>query len=504
MFDLLIRGFSDVMTLNNLLWIIIGTSGGIILGAIPGLTGSMGIALMIPLTFTIPPIPSICMLLGVYCGGTYGGSISAILINTPGSAASAVTVFDGYEMAKKGKAGIALKMALYASVVSGLISTFVLIFTSPILASMALKFGAPEYLALIILGLTVVAGISGENLYKGLIAGALGLFVASIGQDPLTGMSRLTFGVPELISGIDAVPLLIGLFAMSEILIQSEKIGKKHSKIELPRMIGSQHLSLKDFLKYGKTIIKGSLIGVYIGAIPGIGSSVASFVSYNEAIRSSKNPENYGKGELDGIAASESGNNGVTGATLIPLLTLGIPGDVVTGILMGAFMIQGLSPGPLLFIEHGQVIYAIFAGLIIVNLVMLVLGIFAIKFSPLLNYISGELMFSIVFVMCAVGAYATVSNGFMILIMIVFGIIGYILKKTGIPAGAFLIAYMLGNLFESNLQRTTILFDGKMYLIFTKPVAVVFLVLTVISIYYVFKMQKKRLFRKNMTKGSDA
>lgn len=489
---LLLQGLTEVLQPFNLLWIIIGTFGGIVLGAIPGLTGAMGISLMVPLTYSMAPIPSICMLLGVYCGGTYGGSITAILINTPGSGASVVTAFDGYELAKKGQGGKALRMALYASFAGGIISALILSTISPFIAQMALKFGPCEYLALIVLGLTVVGGISGDDICKGLIAAAMGLLVSMIGQDPGSGTQRLTFGSSNLISGIPSVPLLIGMFALSEILVQSEKKGGSGAKIEIAKMSGSQRLPMKEFFSYWKTILKGSLIGTYIGAIPGIGASVASFVSYNEAMRVSKHPEEFGHGSLDGVAASESGNNGVTGATLIPLLTLGIPGDVVTGILLGAFMIQGLIPGPMLLKEHPDTIYAIFAGLLIVNLVMLLLGMAGMRVFPYVSKLPGDLMFSCVFVMCAVGAYATQNTTFMVGLMLAFGLIGYVMKKAGLPTGAFLVAYMLGNTFESNLQRTMILLENRIYLIFTKPLADVFLVLTVICLVYIVKMQKDK------------
>ena len=489
---LLLQGLAEILQPVNLLWILTGTFSGIVLGAIPGLTGAMGISLMVPLTYSMPPIPSICMLLGVYCGGTYGGSITAILINTPGSGASVVTAFDGYELAKKGKGGKALRMALYASFAGGIISALMLSTVSPFIAKMALKFGPCEYLALIILGLMVVGGISGDDICKGLIAAAFGLLVSMVGQDPGSGSRRLTFGSNNLLSGIPSVPLLIGMFALSEILIQAEKLGRSKAKIEIAKMEGDQRLPFKEFISYWKTILKGSLIGTYIGAIPGIGASVASFVSYNEAMRVSKHPEEFGHCSLDWVAASESGNNGVTGATLIPLLTLGIPGDVVTGILLGAFMIQGLIPGPMLLSEHPDTIYAIFAGLIVVNIVMLLLGMAGMKLFPYVSKLPGDLMFSCVFVMCAVGAYATQNTTFMVALMLVFGFLGYVMKKAGLPTGAFLVAYMLGNTFESNLQRTMILLENRIYLIVTKPIADVFLLLAVICLFYIVKMQKTK------------
>lgn len=490
--ELFFNGLLTALQPINFLWIVIGTLAGIILGAIPGLTGAMGITLMIPMTYGINTVTAICLLLGVYCGGTYGGSITAILINTPGSGASVVTAFDGYEMAKQGKGGKALRMALYASFVGGIVSALILTTISPTIASMALKFGPCEYLALIVLGLTVVGGVSGDDICKGIIAAALGLLVAMIGQDPGSGTVRMIFGIPNLISGVPSVPLLIGMFALSEILLQAEKLGSEKAKIEIAQMVGDQRLPLKEFLSYWKTIIKGSLIGTFVGAVPGIGASVASFISYNEAMRASKHPEEFGHGSMDGIAASESGNNGVTGATLIPLLTLGIPGDVVTGILLGAFMLQGLIPGPMLMVEHPETMYSIFAGLFVVNFVMLALGILGVRYFPLVSKLPGDLMFSCVFVMCCVGAYATQNTSFMVILMIVFGLLGYVMKKAGLPTGAFLVAYMLGGSFESNLQRAMIVLNNNLWLIFKKPIADAFLIVAAIFLVYIVRMQRTK------------
>lgn len=496
MINMLLQGFIDIFTVNTLLWMLFGTTTGIIIGAIPGLTSTMGVALLVPLTFGMGPIPSICMLLGIYCGGTYGGSVTAILINTPGTPAAAATALDGYELAKKGKAGKALKMAIYSSTVGGLISAAMLIFISPLLAKIAIKFGAPEYFALVMLGLTVVAGISGKSILKGLMAGALGLLFSTVGMDPMIGTARLAFDNINLIGGLSTIPVLIGLFALSEILTQSENIGKAGSKVELCKVEGDQSLSFKEFMKHMKTTIKGSFIGTYVGAIPGIGGGVASFVSYNEAIRASKHPETFGKGELDGVAASEAANNGATGATLIPLLTLGIPGDVVTAVLLGAFMIQGLTPGPLLFKEHGATVYAIFAGLIVINIIMLIIGVFGIKYFAYINNIPAELMFSSIYIMCAIGAYAVDSNMFQIGTMLFFGVLGYFMRKLEMPGGPFLIAFLLGPMWESNFRRTMLVFEGKMYLIFTRPIAVFFIVLCILSIYWIVKNEMIKKVRE--------
>lgn len=487
-----IAGFGEIFgAFSNIVLLLLGTLLGIVLGAIPGLTGMMGVTLMVPLTFKMGIVPSMCLLLGCYCGGTYGGSVTAILINTPGAAASWCTSFDGYTLAQKGKPGVALRMALYASVFGGLISCIVLIFMSPLVAKFALLFGPAEYLALVVMGLTVVGGVSNEGLCKGLIAAAFGLLVSAIGAEPYYGMPRLTFGNLNLYGGIAELPILIGLFALPEILGNIEKKTVSH-KVELPKPIGSQKLAFKEFFSYWKTLIKSALIGCYIGAVPGIGASVATVISYNEAKRASKTPELFGKGHLDGIAAAESGNNGVTGATLIPLLTLGIPGDMVTAIMMSAFTIHGLHPGPLLFTESGSTVYAIFIALILINIAMLVLGKLGMPFFPYLNYIPAELLFPFVFVVAAIGAYAGSSNSFQLLMLAIFGVYGFLAKKIGLPNGAFVIAYLLGDLFEQNLQRTMLLYSGKLYMIFTRPIVLLFVAITVFTVFYIAKNQKRQ------------
>lgn len=488
----LLQGFTVVANWSCLVLMTLGTLAGVIIGAIPGMTGAMAIALLVPVTFTMEPIASICMLLGIYCGAVYGGSITAILINTPGTPASAATAYDGFAMAKKGKAGRALSMALWASLVGGLFSALLLTFISPIIAKFALLFGPAEYFFLILLGVVVVAGVSGNNLNKGLISGAIGILVSTVGMDPVTGTSRLAFGNINLLNGLSSIVVLIGLSAVSEILLQVEKVGRENQKIELPQMEGDQSLKPKEFFSYWKTLLKGSLIGSYIGAIPGIGSSVASFVSYNEAIRSSKHPETYGKGEIEGIAATESANNAVTGAALIPLLTLGIPGDNVTAILLGAFMLQGLTPGPMLFSNHGPMLYAIFAGLIIVNIIMVGTGMLTIKFAPAITKAPGSLMFPIIFIVCCLGAYAVEINAFQILVILVFGVMGYLFKKMDIPTAPFLIAFILGGSLESNLRRMLTLFKGHFLDVFTSPVVLIFVALIVLSLVYVVRSQTKQ------------
>jgi len=489
---LLLHGFIEVFQPLVLFWLAIGTFAGILIGAMPGLTATMGIALLVPITFTMPPLPSIGMLLGIYCGGMYGGSITAILINTPGTPAAAATAMDGYELNKQGRGADALRMAIFASVLGGLISAVILSTIAPLLASFALKFGPSEYLSVITLGLTIVCGVSGRSLIKGLLVGCLGLLFSCVGYDPIQGLPRLDFGNYNLSGGLNLIAVLIGLFALSEILIQAEQVGKTshtsttQNAVTLDR---SHTITIGGMLKYLNHIIKGGLIGTFIGAIPGIGGGVAAFMSYNEAKRVSKHPEKFGKGELAGVAASEAANNGVTGATLIPLLTLSIPGDVCTAVLLGAFMIQGLTPGPLLFEKHGPIVFAIFASLFVVNIMMLIMAWYGSPYFASVSKVPNYLLHPAIFILCAVGTYVINSNFFEIATMLFFGVIGYVLRKLEMPVGPFLIAFILGPLFESNLRRTMILFDNNLSLAFTRPIAVFFFALAAISLVFILKNQ---------------
>ena len=334
-----------VFTLPNLLWMNIGIFAGIIVGALPGLTGTMAIALLLPVTYGLDSVTGMMLLLGVYCGGIYGGSITAILINTPGTPASAATSLDGYPLAQKGHALKALHMALSASLVGGLISCAVLLFAAPMIAKFALKFGAAEYFALALFGLTIIAGVGGKSQIKGLLMGFSGLLLSCVGIDSLDGVARFTFGNVNLTAGISQIPVLIGLFAITEIM---KKVRDIHAPIGETVAVQEEKIHFSDVLRYWKTLLKSSGIGVFIGAVPGTGAAISSFMAYNEAKRASKTPEEFGQGSEDGLVACEAANNAVTGATLIPLLTLGIPGDTNTAVLLGALTMQGIVAGPTL------------------------------------------------------------------------------------------------------------------------------------------------------------
>jgi len=482
----LIAGFNSILNINVFLAITAGVSLGITLGAIPGLTATMAIALVIPITFYMDPVISIAMLIGAYKGGLYGGSISAIMLGTPGTDAAAATVLDGYEMAKKGKPGKALKMALAASVIGDLTSMLALIFIAPILARFTLKIGPGEFFTLIIFSLTIIAGVGGRSIEKGLIAAFFGLFLATIGIDPMMGTRRLCFGILELDSGIAIMPMLIGLFAIPEIIIQLEQpLTENIPLLKTSKNPDDNRLSLKEIIQNLRVILTGSGIGILIGAIPGIGSSVSSWLSYKTARDNSKHPEKFGTGILEGVAAPEAGNNAVCGGALIPMLTLGVPGSIPVAILMGAFLIQGIIPGPLIFKEHGAVVYGVFASLIVSNIVLLFIGFLAIKYAaPFFCKASKIILFPIILGFCYVGSFALNLTFFDVKVMLLFGIIGYFMRKYEFPAAPFLIAMILEPFAEGSIRRFLILSGGEVGVIFTKPIAVVFIILTVLSLLH--------------------
>lgn len=489
MFENLLAGFTLIFHLQPIMMIFFGVFLGIIIGALPGLTATMGVAIFLPLTFFMAPVPGISFLLGIYCGGIYGGSITAILIKTPGTPAAAATVLDGFTLARNGHALKALQMALYASTISGLVSAASLIFISPPLAQIALRFGPPEYFALGFFGLTIVASVSGGSLIKGLIAASLGIIISFVGLDPVTGSPRLTFGTVTLQSGFNLIPALIGLFALSEVMIQADE-GLKQKDQEVLGVSG-ESLTFRELKSCLVTILRGSLIGIFVGATPATGAAVAAFASYNEAVRTSKRRSEFGKGCLEGVAAAESGNNGVTGATLIPLLTLGIPGDTVTAVLLGALMVQGLTPGPLLFQNKAsaEIIFGIFAGLVIANLILLLLGAIGVRFFYRVAKIPGVYLYPTIFSLCCIGAFAVNTQIFDVYAMVGFGFMGYIMHKLKFPVAPVLLALILGPMTESNLRRGLVAAGGNYWNFFMRPITLIVLGLSLASIIFFLRRE---------------
>ena len=487
--EALIQALGTSFSPMNLLFMNLGVAIGIVFGALPGLSGGVAIVLFMPFTFYLDPVVSLSWLLGMYCGGTYGGSITAILINTPGTAASAATAMDGYALAKKGKPVKALMIALVASCIGGLVSTFMLIFISPLLSKIALKFGPAEYFSLAIFGLSIISGVSGKNIFKGLLMGCLGMFVIMIGMDPMDGVQRLTFGNLYLAGGIDMIPALIGLFALSEMFNKAKGIEKIEVTADFNQK--DDRLSWEDVKGCMKTIVKSSGIGTVIGALPGTGAAIASFLSYNEAKRVSKHPEEFGSGSIEGIAASEAGNNGVTGATLIPLLSLGVPGDMVTAILVGAFLMQGLTPGPTLFKNDLPLVYGIMISLLAINVFMYIQGRYFVKLFAQVMRIPMQAMIPVLFVLCVVGVFVANNSMFDVKVILIFGALSYVAGKLKLPVTPLLLGIVLGPMAEQNFRRALSLSKGSLWIFITKPISLFFLVLVVATIVLFVRKNRK-------------
>jgi putative tricarboxylic transport membrane protein len=473
----ILNSIAPVFAPLNLLLILLGATGGVLIGSIPGLTSTMGIALLIPFTYGMSIIPSVGMLLGVFCGAMYGGSIAAILIKTPGTPAAAATILDGYPMGQRGEAGRALSIALFASFCGGMIGALTMTFLSPFISKLALRFGPAEFFALAFFGLSVIISISGKSLIKGLMSAFFGLLIATVGMDKVSAYLRFT-KLPGFYEGIPFIPGLIGLFAVSEVfanienILKGEKISPKISGV-LP--------GRKDLKAIWRAILTGGFFGAFIGAIPGAGGDIAAFVSYSEAKRTSKRPEKFGTGVPEGIAAAESANNGCTGGAMIPLLSLGVPGDSNTAVLMGAFIMQGFQPGPMMYVEHLDIVYAVFASLAAANIAMLLVGMAGIRFFTKIISLERKLLIPAILVLSLVGSYAINRNMFDVFFALVMGLIGYLLQKYEFPLSPILLALILGPMSESNLRRFMQIDDGKFWMLFTKPICVIFIALAVAS-----------------------
>lgn len=477
--NLLMEGLINVLNIQVILILLLGIISGIAIGSLPGLTATMGVALVLPITFGMEAVPGILLLIGVYFGSVYGGSLTAILINTPGTPASAATAMDGYAMSRKGLAHKALTISTLSSSIGGILSVIVLILVAPQLANFALRFSAPETFALAVFGISIISSISGKSMVKGLMAGILGLLIATIGIDPMGGFPRFTFENINLANGLNLIPVMIGLFAASEAFKSMEDI---FSKQNLDIKVEKVKLKWVEFKSLIITILRSAGIGTFIGMIPGAGGDITSFVAYNEAKRFSKNKDEFGKGAMKGIAAPEAANNSVTGGAMIPLLTLGIPGDAVTAVLLGALMVQGLQPGPLLFQNNGPIVYTLFVGMLLANIFLLVIGLFGIKYFTKILLVPKSILSPLILVLCVVGSYALNNNYFDVIVMLIAGIIGYFMVKIEFPVSPVILGLILGPLMESNLRRSLLMSQGNLSIFYTRPITLVLLVLAIITL----------------------
>lgn len=476
----ILYGFVNALKFTNIIAALLSVAIGIVVGSLPGLSAAMGVALLIPITFGMPAETALIVLTGVYCGAIYGGSISAILLHTPGTSSAAATAIDGYPMTLKGQAGKALATATIASFIGGILSSVALYTLSPPLASLALKFGPPEYFWLSIFGLTIIAGVSTKSMLKGLISGALGLVLSTIGMDPMLGIPRFTFGNNGLLQGLPFTATLIGLFSMSQVLLLADK---KIKDLKGSREVKDKvYLSKDEIKRITPVSLWSAIIGIVVGILPGAGGTIASFIGYNEAKRFTKNKEAFGTGIIEGVAGPEAANNAVTGGSLIPTLTLGIPGNSVTAILLGGLVIQGLKPGPDLFTIHGKTTYTLFAGFVIVNILMLILGLFAVRLFAKVSKVSDAVLIPIIFALSVIGSYAISNNMLDVWVMFIFGIVGYFVKKFNLNSAAIVLALILGPIGETGLRRTLIMHKGNYMALFGSTISWVLIGISVLSL----------------------
>ena len=456
-----------------------GTLVGVIIGALPGLSSSMGVALLLPFSLYLEPIPAIALLSALYCAGTFGGSITAILINAPGAPPAVATAFDGYPMAVKGEAGRALGIAAVSSVSGGILSVLVLLLAAPLLARVAYSFGPPEYFALGVFALSMLASISGEAPLKNLIGGCLGLLIATVGIDLTTGVERFTFGVPELYEGIQFIPVLIGLFAVTELLSQAQQLGRERIAVALSAL---KLPTLDDFRRIKGTILRSSGIGIFVGVLPAEGSTMAAMIGYNEAKRWSKTPEKFGEGTIEGVAGPEAANNAATGGAMVPTLALGIPGSATAAVILGGLQVQGLRPGPYLFEEQPGLLYGIFFAMLIANILFLFIGLLGAKVFARISLVPRTFLWPTVFALCFVGAYGLNQSIVDVWIMIISGLVGFVLKRNGFGPAPIIMGIVLGGLVETSLAQSMIILDQQWTGFLTRPIALAFFALAIISL----------------------
>lgn len=472
-----------VLRWDALAMIVAGTVLGIVVGALPGLTVTMAMAIFSPLTFFMPPLVGIPFLLGLYKGGTYGGSISAVLIGTPGTASNAATVMDGYPMAQQGRAGKALQASIYASTVGDMLSNIVLVMLAWPLALVALRFGPPEFFAVILFSMTVIASLAGRSLAKCLVSASLGVLVALVGIDPVSGASRLTFGIADLQGGVSYIPFVIGLFGLGEIFVQISRPMGELKVLGVKEDPAANRVTFREILgKYWRTVIRSGLVGTSIGVLPGVGAETSSWIAYGLAKRASKHPERFGQGEVEGVIAPEVANNGECGASLVPLLTFGIPGDVVTAVMLGAFIAQGMRPGPLLFRERIVDIYGIYIALFLATLAMFVVAKLTIRFWVKVLEVPRALLFPVVIMLCLAGSYAINSSLFDVGITLAFGLVGYVMRMGGFEVPPMVLAFILAPMLEQSLTQSLLMSHGSPLIFFTRPLAALFMLLTAVSV----------------------
>lgn len=476
----LFDGFASALSGMNLLYCAVGVIFGMLVGVLPGLGPTAGTALLLPLTFSMSPTESIIMLSGIYYGAMYGGTITSVLINTPGETASVITCLDGHPLAKQGRAGAALGVAAIGSFVGGLIALLGLILVGPVLAKQALKFGPPEFLCLIVMGLSLVISLLGRSVVKGLMSALLGLMIAMVGMDPFNGTIRFSFGVPNLVSGIDFIAVSMGAFAMTEIFANlAEDLNVKQEVHKIQSMFPRKD----EWPIVMKSIFRGSFIGFFMGLIPGCGSSIPTVMSYSVEKKLSKHPEKFGTGVIEGVSGPETANNAFCGGALIPMFTLGIPTSPAMAMLMGAFIMHGVAPGPTLFPEHPEVVWPVIASMFIGNLLLVVLNLPLANVWAQITKIPNKYLFPSIIIVSLLGVYSINYSLFDVMVMIIAGFVAYFLKMVGFPMVPLILTFILGDNLEMAIDQSMTMFQGDMLRIFQRPICIVLIIVIFLTLF---------------------
>lgn len=488
---MILEYIQNLFTLQVGLGLLVGVVGGLVIGILPGLGATMAVSLLIPATFGMEPVAALIMLTSIYTAATYGGSMSAILLHTPGTPSSAATALNGYELTKQGRGLEAIGMSTVSSLFGGVFGGIALLVIAPPLSRVALRFSSPEYFFIALFGITIIGSLAGKDKIRGYASGVFGILVGTVGIEQSTAYVRFTFGNPYLQNGISLVPALIGLFSLSQLFIQAERLSIKGSmdKGQMTEssivMSGKFLPTFKELLSYIPLMLRASILGLLVGILPGAGGDIGSWVGYNEALRSSKNKQLFEHGSLEGICGSESANNAVCGGAYIPLFTLGIPGSAAAAVLMGGLMIHGLQPGFSMFTTNAHITYPIIFGYILANILMVIVGGLCAKYTAKIAAVPMNIITPLIIVLSIIGSYAVNISMFDVYVMIAFGLIGYFMRKSNFPTAPAVLALILGPMAEKSLYSALQMTKGKPVLLFfaTRPLCVLFFVLTVLSIF---------------------
>lgn len=505
-FGNILAGLQTLLSLESIIALIAGTVGGMVIGALPGFSAAMGVSLLIPITYGMGPVAALSMLVAMYTSAIYGGSITAILCHTPGTPASAATAIDGFQLTKQGRGMEAMGVATLGSAVGGTFSAIAMLLIAPALGAFSLKFSVLEYFLLSVFGLTVIASLAGDSVIKGLFSGILGLALGCVGLDAISGFPRMTLGVIQLEDGINFVPALIGLFSISQVMSLAWDVyhGKKGSVIEDEENLRKSRAlpPFKETKTLFPTMARCSIVGTIVGIVPAAGAGVSSWICYSMGKKFSKHPEKFGHGALEGVASCETGNNAATGGALIPLITLGLPGSSVAAILLGGMMIHGLTPGAAMFTKHANTTYAIMIGFLIANILMGIVGLFAARYIAHVSAVPMGYLGPVITALCFLGTFAIRNNLFDVGVMVVFGLLGFLLKRCGFAAPPMILGMVLSDICENNWRRAVILANAKggmLSYFLSRPISIVLALLIVVSLFspmmmsYVDKKSKQNV-----------